>query len=203
MQATSGFALDELRTEPWMPEPGENAVVTDAFSRRQPTLVTSLADQMPELAARLGAPSALLFPLARGRERAGLLAVGFREAPESGALHGDAAELADGFLTTLELYRFRQNDELVRELRVLIDEFTASLATTLDIAGGLEIFCHGASRLFGAEHTSVWVHDRRARQLVLQGCSDPERQIVDTAISADDGASPAVAAHATARAPRS
>ena len=38
---------------------------------------------------------------------------------------------------------------------------------------GLDIFCHGANRLFGADRTSVWIHDRRSRQLVLQASSDP------------------------------
>jgi hypothetical protein len=39
--------------------------------------------------------------------------------------------------------------------------------------GGLDIFCHGANRLFAADRTSVWIHDRRVRQLVLQASSEP------------------------------
>src|SRR5438552_1047652 len=39
LQATSGFALDVLRTDPWVPGPDEAALVADAFARGVPTLV--------------------------------------------------------------------------------------------------------------------------------------------------------------------
>ena len=39
MQATSGFALDRLRTDPWQPEPPEAATLAGAFERNTPTLV--------------------------------------------------------------------------------------------------------------------------------------------------------------------
>ena len=54
MQATSGFGLDELRTEPWVPVEEEGALVAEAFARRGPTLVVDARRQMPELTARLG-----------------------------------------------------------------------------------------------------------------------------------------------------
>src|SRR5262245_6379088 len=37
LQATSGFGLDELRTDPWMPGEAENSLVSDAFRRPVPT----------------------------------------------------------------------------------------------------------------------------------------------------------------------
>ena len=77
--------------------------------------------------------------------------------------------MADAPVTTLELFRLRQNEELQRDLRELLDEFATSLSATLNLAAGLDIFCHGANRLFGADRTSVWIHDRRARQLVAPG----------------------------------
>ena len=49
----------------------------------------------------------------------------------------------------------------------------AILAATLNLSAGLESFCHGANRLFGADRTAVWLHDRRARHLVLRASSDP------------------------------
>ena len=39
MQATSGFGLDALPTEPWVPAPDEAAIVSDAFARRAPLVV--------------------------------------------------------------------------------------------------------------------------------------------------------------------
>ena len=49
----------------------------------------------------------------------------------------------------------------------------------MNLTAGLEIFCVGANRLFGADRTSVWIHDRRGRQLVLQGSSDPGHVVRD------------------------
>src|ERR1019366_2444625 len=49
LQATSGFALDALRTDPWIPGPDEAACVSNAFTRRTPTLVTDAERQMPDL----------------------------------------------------------------------------------------------------------------------------------------------------------
>ena len=50
MQATSAYALDELRVDPWLPGPNEAAVVAQAFTRGEAMLVADLARQMPELA---------------------------------------------------------------------------------------------------------------------------------------------------------
>src|SRR5262245_27137642 len=69
LQATSGFGLDSLRTDPWVPDVDEAAIVAGAFERRAPILVTDAARRMPDLAARLGTASALLLPLARGGDR--------------------------------------------------------------------------------------------------------------------------------------
>ena len=38
MQATSGFGLDELKTDPWMPADQEHHLVEGAFGRNTPTL---------------------------------------------------------------------------------------------------------------------------------------------------------------------
>src|SRR5436305_13221988 len=63
LHPTSGYGLDELRVDPWMPEPAEAALVTQAFGRRAPVLVSDLAQQMPDLRVRLGTANALLLPL--------------------------------------------------------------------------------------------------------------------------------------------
>src|SRR5437763_11885798 len=39
LQATSGFGLEGLKTDPWMPGQDEAALVADAFARRLPTLI--------------------------------------------------------------------------------------------------------------------------------------------------------------------
>src|SRR5882724_5092649 len=71
LQATSGFGLEVLKTDPWLPGPDEAAVVADAFARRMPTLVDDTARQTPDLASRLQARAGLLLPLIRRGERVG------------------------------------------------------------------------------------------------------------------------------------
>src|SRR5471030_454139 len=92
LQATSAFALDALRTDPWLPGPDEAALVADAFARRMPTLVADTVRQTPDLAARLETRSALLLPLVRRWERIGLLAVGFDQPPAASDIDASAVE---------------------------------------------------------------------------------------------------------------
>src|SRR5258708_17534939 len=76
LQATSGFGLEALRTDPWIPGAEEAALIADGFARRAPTLVQDTGRQTPDLSGRLGTRSALLLPLMRSGKRVGLLAVG-------------------------------------------------------------------------------------------------------------------------------
>jgi PAS domain S-box-containing protein len=200
MHATSGFGLDALPTEPLAAETDEAAVVNGAFEHREPTLVADADRRTPELASRLGTRSALLIPLARGAARVGLVAIGFSDPPKATTVQASAADVGDTFLTALDLFRLRQSEELQRDLRELLDEFGQSLAATLNLAAGLDIFCHGAKRLFGADSASVWIHDRRARHLVLHASSDPEHVSRGARVDSDDLLSPAAAAMRAVRA---
>ena len=200
LHATSGYGLDELRVDPWSPAQDEAALLTQAFTRREPMLVTDLPRQMPDLAPRLGTPNALLLPLAQADDRLGLLAIGFSLAPDVAGIGVESLATADTFVAAIELLRLRRRADLLRDLRELIDEFSASISATLNLTAGLEIFCVGANRLFGADRTSVWVHDRRGRQLVLQGSSDPEHVARGVRVSADDVLAPAAVAMRRTRA---
>src|SRR5437764_6797384 len=66
LHPTSGYGLDELRVDPWTPEPDEAALVTQAFTRLGAVLVDDLSRRMPDLRVRLGTAHALLLPLAHG-----------------------------------------------------------------------------------------------------------------------------------------
>src|SRR5215471_5076559 len=191
LHATSGYGLDELRVEPWMPSSSESVLLSQAFARREAVLVTDITFQMPELGLRLGKSSALLLPLVHGDDRLGVLTIGFSDAPDMTRIGLDSLSTCDAFVTTLDLLRLRRRDELQRDLRELLEEFSTSISATLNLSAGLEIFCVGANRLFGADRTSVWIHDRRARQLVLFGSSDPEHVSRGVKIAADDPLSPA------------
>src|SRR5438874_7172558 len=54
LQATSGFGLEGLRFDAWMPAADEAELVAEGFDRCAPVLVSDAARQTPELAARLG-----------------------------------------------------------------------------------------------------------------------------------------------------
>jgi PAS domain S-box-containing protein len=194
LTSTSGFGLDSLPTEPLVAAPSERVLVGQAFDARSPVLVRDADRLAPDLAARLGTGTALLIPLIRGEERIGLLSIGFGDAPADGTYEAAAVETADAFLIALELFRRRESEELQRDVRELLREFEDSLAATLNLSSGLDILCHGANRLFGADRTSVWIHDRRARHLVLRASSDPQHVARGVRISTDDPASPAALA---------
>src|SRR5204862_5695190 len=51
---------------------------------------------------------------------------------------------------------------------------------------GVDICCHGGNRLFAADRTSVWIHDRRGRHLVLRASSDPQLAATGARVSSED-----------------
>jgi len=199
LQPTSGFGLEGLRTEPWLPGASETAAIADAFTRGGPVLVQDAPHQTPDLAARLGTRFAVLLPLMRRGSRVGLLAVGFHAVPPPYVIEERGVQAADAFIMALELFHLRQAEEMQRDVRELLDEFTASLGATLSLAAGLDIFCYGANRLLGADRTSVWIHDRRARQLVLQASSEAGDVARGVRISTEDTSAPAAASMRHAR----
>lgn len=197
--ATSAFGLDTLQADIFNPGAEEARLVEAALARDTGTSVANGRREAPELASRLGSGALLLLPIASGRTHVGLLAIGLDHVvpADDGSVFMEAA---DAFATALELFRFRQAEALRADLRVLFDEFSHSLADTLDLAGGLEAFCSGANRLFGADRTSVWVHDRRARQLVLKASSEPAHVARGSRVDANDVESAPATAMRRARA---
>ena len=194
LQPTSAFRLDELQTEPWQPAPGEAALVENAFERRMPVFVADADRLIPDVAGRLHTRSALLIPLASNSDRIGLLAIGYDAAPASTDIGPEIVEVADAFVAALIMFRFRLSDQLQRDVRLLLDEFSATLSSTLSLAAGLDIFCFGANRLFGADRTSVWIHERRAHDVVLQASSDSAHIARGVRVNTDDQLAPAAVA---------
>jgi PAS domain S-box-containing protein len=200
LQATSAFRLDDLRTDPWQPAAGEATLVDNAFQRSLPVFVTDADRLMPDLASRLDTRSALILPLASGPDRIGILAIGFTIPPSSTDIGPEIVEVADAFVAALVMFRFRVSDQLQRDVRLLLDEFSATLSSTLSLAAGLDIFCFGANRLFGADRTSVWIHERRAQEVVLQASSDSSHIARGMRVHTDDPIAPAAIALRRARA---
>lgn len=200
LQATSAFGLEELRPDAWAPGPVESAVVSDVFARNRPVFVADAQRRMPDLSGRLRTGAALLLPLAHDSHRAGMLAIGFPAGRVEPRDEAAAAGVADGVLAALELFRLRRNEEVQKELHQLISEVSASLSTTLNLGEGLAIFCDRANRLFGADRTSVWLHERRSRHLVLKASSDTARVGHGASVAVDDALAPAAVALRSSRA---
>lgn len=200
LYATSGYGVRELGTGPWDPADAEAALLADTVALGAQTLVVDLDRQMPELAARLGALAALLIPIAQSDARLSLVAIGFDRTPDAtpGSEAGQA--VGDAFLAALELFRLRQREVLQRDLRDLLDEHAAMLATSLDLDRTLEAVSNSASRFFAADRTSVWLHDRRARELVLRASSDGARLTPGVRVGVDAPLAPAAVAMRQARA---
>lgn len=198
LQATSAYGLDELPPEPWIPAAADADLLSDTFSRATPTLIPNAAGQVPELSALLGSAAVLLLPLFRNGDRMGLLAIGVTGARATAGSH--MTDLADAFVLALELFRLRHDESLQRDLRVVLDEFAGILGVTLNLSAGLDAFCQGANRLFGANRTGVWLHDRRSRHLVLRASSDRGRVVDGARVSADDQTAPAALTMRRARA---
>ena len=172
----------------------------EALSHSAPTLVSEADRQVPELSARLRTASILLVPLRKGSEPLGMLAVGLERPPLADGIGGDVSEVVDAFVTALELFRLRQSETLHRDIRGLLEEFAATLGSTLNLSAGLDAFCRGANRLFGADRVSVWIYDRQARHLVLRASSDFEHGARGTRVAADEPLSPAASAMRPGRA---
>jgi signal transduction histidine kinase len=69
-----------------------------------------------------------------------------------------------------ELERISRFEADLRELTLSV---THSLSSTLNLPASLARLCHAAAPLFAARRAAAWMHDRRARELVLEASSDP------------------------------
>ncbi|HVB38328.1 MAG TPA: histidine kinase dimerization/phospho-acceptor domain-containing protein, partial [Vicinamibacterales bacterium] len=197
---TSSVGLDRLRSDPWAPGRAEAKLTERIFAAGRPRLLPDLAASAPALAAYVGTPAAVLVPLKRREERLGLLVVGLREPRRLSDLQAPLAGLADAFTLTIEYLRQRRDLALQRDLRGLLQDFTQEVSSTSKLASGLQLFCERANRLFAAGRTSIWLHERRARHLVLQAASDRALVARGGRVSTDDPRSPVAAAMRHSRA---
>ena len=61
---------------------------------------------------------------------------------------------------------------LHRRIQELLLGFSRGITASLSVGGALESLCTEVNDLFGTGRVSVWIHYRRARELVLSGSSD-------------------------------
>lgn len=125
----------------------------------------------PVLAAQLAADRALLVPVPLARRDTIVLVVG-PDLPDAEAIEV-AARAAVEFGIVLEWSGLAREGSFHRRMRELSLVFTRGVRSTASMGPALEIVAHEANALFGTRRTSVWLHDRRARELELTASSDP------------------------------
>ena len=186
LHPTSAFGLEYLPTSPWMTAEHEFRLATDALQADGPIPVADLPARHDALASHLGTSHAILLPLAGLEGPLGLVVIGVDTPLSTPELDGRLMPVADAFVLAIERMRLRRDADLQRDLRGLMHDFSHRVSSALNLRAGLEIFCDGAARLFGADRISVWLHVRRARELRLDASSDPSSIALAPCVTAED-----------------
>ena len=182
--AVSGAGLETLTVGPWLETARGAEAAGQALATGRPLVIASLETELPDLAILLGASACVLVPLVGAEHPVGLLLLvlppGLTPDLDLAATIGDAMVIA--------LDRARTADELAlhRDVRDLIETFARGGTSPLALTSALEAMCRGVARLTAADVAEVWLHDRRARELVLAATSDARRETVRPSIPTAD-----------------
>ncbi len=185
LRATSAFGVDHLPRDPWPARQVPEALFHDG----QPLFVVDLRRVVRGVGEYLDATSAVLVPLTQVQDSLGVLVVGSMVQPTAEQLRA-VASVGHAFVIALERTRVAGESDLQCQLRNLLQEFSRSVSS-ITLTAGLEALCIGTNRLFGADRTSVWLHDRRARMIVLSASSDVVYLAQERRISTSDALAPA------------
>lgn len=188
LQATSAFGVEHLPPDAWPAR-----MIPEALFRDEtPQFVADVSRVVRGAHEYIGTLTALLVPLAQMQNPMGLLVIGCEKLPSPQQM-SEAASVGHAFALALDRAQAMGEADLQLQLRELLQAFSRDVSSTT-LSAGLEIFCIGANRLFGADRTSVWLHDRRARVVVLSASSDVVYLAQDQRVSTADTLAPAAAA---------
>jgi two-component system NtrC family sensor kinase len=190
LRPTSAFGLEFLAPDPWFQPVDERRIAEEVLAGDKPVLIDHLPRQLPDVADRLGARAAWLVPLMHFNERRGMLILGLGEAPTDDAVEEDLGDAADAFVLALERSRMQQDLELQREVRSLLG-VARSVVAPYGLTLEFERFCQEANRLFAADSTTLWAHDRKHHELVLVGSADGRHIAHPARVSTGDAIAPA------------
>ena len=182
-RATSGRGFPELAQG----LSGSEAFELTSRTGDEPRIIELTA--LPTLRRMLAASRALIVPVS-GTRMPAVLAVGDPADPEDRTL-ATAAIASVEFGLVLEwnlLARERSFHERLREFSVA---FWRSLGSPTSGQIALESLTSDVNSLLGTRSVSIWLHDRRARELALAASSDPVRQTTRLRVPADDRHHPA------------
>jgi PAS domain S-box-containing protein len=180
--ATSGRGFEQLGGT-WLQ--GASAAALAKTAAAETPRVCALDNLLP-LRQRLDAARALIVPLA-GAGSATFLIVA-----DPAVLQDEAIEIGDGarveFALALELVRLGREAAFHRRVHELLLGFSRGISATLSVAGALESLSAETNALFGTRRTSVWLHNRRDRELVLAASSDPAHAATAARVATDSDA---------------
>ena len=91
----------------------------------------------------------------------------------------------------VELGPLRSPAAFHQRLRDLTLAFSGAVSSSLSLEKALQTLASDANDLLGASRTSVWLHQRRARRLVLAASSDADYARAAADVSSDDPDAPA------------
>jgi hypothetical protein len=189
LRPLSGYRVASLPLEPWLTSPVETRAVAEAVDSGSPVVLKALASAAPHLQEALAAPAAVVQAVPVADTDPAVLVVGLENAPQLAKLAAALEPVAAAFGLALERARLEREVWLQRELRQLLHAFTRAAAAKLDVGAGLSVICDGAVRLFGADRATLWLHERRTRELVCRGTSGPRPRGSATRVSVEDALS--------------
>jgi PAS domain S-box-containing protein len=187
LQATSAFGIDHLPPHPWP----ARMVPAALFRDERPHFVPDVSRVVRGAPEYLGTLPAVLVPLAHMQNPLGVLVIGCEKLPSAQQMR-HAASVGHAFTLALDRAHAMGEADLHAELRELLQGFSRDVSLTT-LSAGLEMLCNGANRLFDADRTSVWLHDRRAGMIVLSASSDVMYLAQEQRIPTSDTLAPAAA----------
>jgi signal transduction histidine kinase len=164
--ASSGRGFPQLGTV-WLAGADAERLAALAASGARLTVL----DAASGVGRLLDSDRALIVPVSFTR-RPTVLIVANPNVPEVQAIEA-AARAAIEFGIALEWSRLTREGSAQHRLRELALVFSRGISSAAGLLPALETVTHEANLLLGTERTSVWLHDRRARDLVLVASSDP------------------------------
>jgi signal transduction histidine kinase len=187
LRATSAFGIDRLPAEVF----SGRMMPAALFKNARPQFVADVSRVVRGGHEYLGTLRALLVPLSQMQNAVGVLVIGCDTRPSAQQMT-EAASVGHAFTLALDRAHAADEADLQAQLRELLQAFSRNVTSTT-LATGLEVFCLGANRLFDADRTSVWLHDRRARVVVLSASSDVVYLAEERRIPTADSRAPAAA----------
>jgi signal transduction histidine kinase len=188
LQATSASGLDRMPQETWP----ARAVPQPVLRNGTPMFVSDAAEVIHGASEYLGETSAVIVPLSHVQELIGVLVISCEHAATPEQIE-DAHTVGRAFALALERARAAGDVDLESRSKELLQVFSRDVSNAT-LPAGLEALCMGANVIFGADRTSVWLHDRRTRTLVVAASSDVAYLANDRRIAISDTQEPSAIA---------